>query len=143
MPEQVPTVTVPEPTACIPSPKPFISGEQAWCMFSNVSVLFRKKTGNDEKFIFKAKENRHFKKIEALNLAAKNLATGNFAAFEEFTAFEDSDYDSSDCEEEPPSHGPGPQPVPLPGPLPVPQLPKAPPKSDKNHEVKPKEIFLK
>ena len=143
MPEQVPTVTVPEPTACIASPKPFISGEQAWCMFSNVSVLFRKKTGNDEKFIFKAKENRHFKKIEALNLAAKNLAIGNFAAFEEFTAFEDSDYDSSDCEEEPPSHGPGPQPVPLPGPLPVPQLPKAPPKSDKNHEVKPKESFLK
>ena len=100
---------------------------------------------SDEKFIFKAKGNQHFKKIEALNLAAKNLAIGNFAAFEEFTAFEDSDYDSSDCEEEPPSHGPGPQPGSLPGPQPVPQPPtvKQPPKSDKNHEVKPKESFSK
>jgi len=98
-----------------------------------------------EKFIFKAKGNQHFKKIEALNLAAKNLAIGNFAAFEEFTAFEDSDYDSSDCEEEPPSHGPGPQLGSLPGPQPVPQPPtvKQPPKSDKNHEVKPKESFSK
>ena len=101
---------------------------------------------NRELFIcIKAKENQHFKKIEALNLAAKNLAIGNFAAFEEFTAFEDSDYDSSDCEEEPPSHGPGPQSGSLPGPQPVPQPPtvKQPPKSDKNHEVKPKESFSK
>ena len=64
-----------------------------------------------------------------------NLAIGNFAAFEEFTAFDDSDYDSSDFEDEPPSDGPpsdsGPQSV------------KQPPKSDKNHEVKPKEKFLK
>ena len=86
-------------------------------------------------FIFKAKENQHFKKIEALNTAAKNLAIGNFAAFEEFTAFDDSDYDSSDCEEEPPSDGPhrGPPPPTV----------KPPPKSDKNHEVKPKESFLR
>ena len=84
-------------------------------------------------FIFKAKENQHFKKIEALNTAAKNLAIGNFAAFEEFTAFDDSDYDSSDCEEEPPSDGPhrGPPPPTV----------KPPPKSDKNHDVKPKESF--
>ena len=88
-----------------------------------------------EKFIFKAKGNQHFKKIEALNLAAKNLAIGNFAAFEEFSAFDDSDYDSSDCEEEPPSAGPhrGPPPPTV----------KPPPKSDKNHEVKPKESFLR
>ena len=68
-----------------------------------------------------------------MNTAAKNLAIGNFAAFEEFTAFDDSDYDSSDCEEEPPHDGPhcGPSTI------------KPPPMSDKNHEVKPKEGFLR
>ena len=78
-----------------------------------------------------------------MNTAAKNLATGNFAAFEEFTSFEDSDYDSSDCEEQPPSDGPVHPPIdgpPLPTPAPI---VKPPPKSDKNHEVKPKESFLK
>ena len=81
-----------------------------------------------------------------MNTAAKNLATGNFAAFEEFTSFDDSDYDSSDCEEQPPS-GPaaGPATLPIDGPpLPTPApIVKPPPKSDKNHEVKPKESFLK
>ena len=72
-----------------------------------------------------------------MNTAAKNLAIGNYAAFEEFTAFDDSDYDSSDCEEEPPSDGP-----PIDGP-PLAPIVKPPPKSDKNHEVKPKASFLK
>ena len=36
----------------------------------------------------KAKENQHFKKIEALNTAAKNFRTGNFEVFEEFRVFE-------------------------------------------------------
>ena len=89
----------------------------------------------------KAKENQHFKKIEALNTAAKNLIIGDFAAFEEFTAFDDSDYDSSDYEELP-SDGP-----PIDGPAPpAPSLNpnvKPPPKSDKNHDVKPKESFLR
>ena len=88
----------------------------------------------------KAKENQHLKKIEALNTAAKNLSIGNYAAFEEFTAFDDSDYDSSDCEEEPPSDGPHIDGPPLAPPVPI---VKQPPKSDKNHEVKPKESFLK
>ena len=71
-------------------------------------------------------------KIEALNQAAKNLQVGNYLAFEEFTSYEDSDYDSSDCDEEPPhpiqdkDQGP---------------VPRPPPKSDKNHDVKPKEGF--
>ena len=68
-----------------------------------------------------------------MNTAAKNLATGNFEAFEEFTSYEDSDYDSSDCEEQPPSDN---QQV-----LPMPPGVKPPPKSDKNHEVKPKDCF--
>ena len=91
--------------------------------------------------IFKAKENQHFKKIEALNTAAKNLIIGDFDAFEEFTAFDDSDYDSSDYEELP-SDGP-----PIDGAAPrAPTLNpnfKPPPKSDKNHDVKPKESFLR
>ena len=49
-----------------------------------------------------AKENQHFRKIESLNQAAKDLRTGNLLAFEEFTSYDDSDYDSSDCEELPP-----------------------------------------
>ena len=49
-----------------------------------------------------AKENQHFRKIETLNQAAKDLRTGNLLAFEEFTSYDDSDYDSSDCEEVPP-----------------------------------------
>ena len=61
--------------------------------------------------------------------------------------FYDSDYDSSDCEEQPPSDGPaaGPASLPIDGPpLPTPApIVKPPPKSDKNHEVKPKESFLK
>ena len=78
-----------------------------------------------------------------MNTAAKNLATGNFAAFEEFTSFNDSDYDSSDCEEQPTQPIAPTQPIdgpPLPTPAPI---VKPPPKSDKNHEVKPKESFLK
>ena len=62
-----------------------------------------------------------------MNENAKNLAIGNYEAFEEFTGFEDSDYDSSDCEDEPVAPvGPGLKP---------------PPKSDKNYDVKPKESF--
>ena len=72
-----------------------------------------------------------------MNTAAKNLALGNYEVFEEFTAYDDSDYDSSDCEEEPPI-------APSDAPQVAPSPPsKSPPKSDKNHEVKPKEIFFK
>ena len=45
-----------------------------------------------------AKEHKHIKKIESLNQAAKNLRTGNLLVFEEFTTYNDSNYDSSDCE---------------------------------------------
>ena len=121
-------------------------------MFCAVKLLCAVVYLNIRQFIgdkngFKAKENNHFKKIEALNQAATDLRKGNFAAFEEFTSYEDSDYDSSDCEQEPPkvkkplqekildSNG---KPVKKPPPV-VPQKP--PPKSDKNHEVKPKDSF--
>ena len=146
----MPELQIPTPTACVapaalPDPQTnFITGEDAWKMFSNVRFQLmeadRKLTGNEllNEFSFQAKENQHFKKIEALNTAAKNLAIGNFEAFEEFTAYEDSDYDSSDYEEEPPSDGP---PIATDRP-PVAPAVKPPPKSDKNHEVKPKERFL-
>ena len=65
-----------------------------------------------------------------MNENAKNLAIGNYEAFEEFTGFEDSDYDSSDAEDEPPTDGASTAPG-----------SKPPPKSDKNYEVKPKESF--
>ena len=79
-----------------------------------------------------------------MNQAAKDLQEGNYVAFEEFTSYEDSDYDSSDCDEEPPHPiqdkipfpvGPDDKPI-QPGPIPRP-----PPKSDKNHDVKPKDGF--
>ena len=87
---------------------------------------------------FKAKENQHFKKIEALNQAAKDLQTGNFSAFEEFTSYEDSDYESSECEEEPPHPQEGPSPDAGPDGKPK---EKPAPKPDKKHDVKPKESF--
>ena len=81
-----------------------------------------------------------------MNQAAKNLLTGNLLAFEEFTSYNDSDYDSSDCEEVPPkptkpkivdSNGKRIKPTPSAVVLPV----KPPPKADSNHEVKPKDSF--
>merc|ERR1712176_817522 len=94
-------------------PKNVITGEDVWLLLA------------------KSKENQHFMKIEALNQAAKNLREGNYLAFEEFTSYGDSDYDSSDYDEEPPH--PVQDKLPQPGPIPRP-----PPKSDKNHDVKPK-----
>ena len=70
-----------------------------------------------------------------MNQAAKDLLTGNLVAFEEFTAYEDSDYDSSDCEEELTTDKSS-EPAPTDKPI------KPPPKADKNHDVKPKESFL-
>ena len=93
---------------------------------------------------FKAKENQHFKKIEALNQAAKDLQEGNFVAFEEFTSYDDSDYDSSDYDDPEPPHPidtsdkDGKPIQPVPGSKPV----RPSPQSDKNHDVKPKDSFL-
>ena len=79
-----------------------------------------------------------------MNQAAKDLQEGNYVAFEEFTNYEDSDYDSSDVDESSPHPIADKVSIPVdkdgkpiqPGPV-----PKPPPKADKNHDVKPKESF--